>query len=135
MSTLPAAVHSAAEVRAMDRHAIDVQGIPGYTLMQRAGEAAFDLLLAAWPAARRVLVACGAGNNGGDGYVVARLAREAGLEVAVAALADPSRLTGDAARAHADFAAAGGTTQPFTDAARRRRRRDRGCAPRHRPRP
>jgi NAD(P)H-hydrate epimerase len=116
MSTLPAAVHSAAEVRAMDRHAIDVQGIPGYTLMQRAGEAAFDLLLAAWPGARRVLVACGAGNNGGDGYVVARLAREAGMEVAVAALSDPARLAGDAARAHADFAAAGGTTGPFTDA-------------------
>jgi NAD(P)H-hydrate epimerase len=116
MSPLPAAVHSAAEVRAMDRHAIDVQGIPGYTLMQRAAEAAFDLLLAAWPGARRVLVACGAGNNGGDGYALARLAREAGLDVAVAALADPARLAGDAARAHADFAAAGGTTEPFTDA-------------------
>ncbi len=113
MTTLPAAVHSAADVRAMDRHAIDAQGIPGYTLMQRAGEAAFDQLLGAWPAARRLLVACGAGNNGGDGYVVARLAREAGLEVTVAALADPARLRGDAARAHADFVAAGGSTVAF----------------------
>jgi NAD(P)H-hydrate epimerase len=116
MSRLPAAVHSAAEVRALDRYAIETQGIPGYTLMQRAAEAAFDLLLASWPGARRLLVVCGAGNNGGDGYVLARLAREAGLEVAVAALADPARLGGDAARACADFAAAGGATEAFTDA-------------------
>lgn len=100
----------------MDRYAIESLGIPGYTLMQRAGEAAFDLLLAAWPQARRVLVVCGAGNNGGDGYVLARLAREAGLEVAVAALADPARLRGDAARACGDFVAGGGTLRPFSDA-------------------
>jgi NAD(P)H-hydrate epimerase len=116
MTRLPAAVHSAAEVRAMDRHAIERQGIPGYTLMQRAGEAAFDLLLAAWPAARRLLIACGGGNNGGDGYVVARLAREAGLEVTVAALADPSRLAGDAARAYADYVASRGATVAFGEA-------------------
>lgn len=119
MNPLPTAVYRAADVRAMDRHAIEVQGIAGYTLMQRAGEAAFDLLLSAWPAARRLLVACGAGNNGGDGYVVARLAREAGLDVTVAALVDPARLAGDAARAHADYVAAGGTTRVFEPATAR----------------
>ena len=82
--------------------------------MCRAGEAALDLLLQAWPSAQRVLVACGAGNNGGDGYVLARLAQAAGLEVTVAALAEPAGLTGDAARACADYRAAGGVPQRFT---------------------
>jgi ADP-dependent NAD(P)H-hydrate dehydratase / NAD(P)H-hydrate epimerase len=113
MSALPVAVHGAAEVRAMDRHAIETLGVPGYTLMCRAGEAALDLLLQAWPSAQRVLVACGAGNNGGDGYVLARLAQAAGLEVTVAALAEPARLTGDAARACADYRAAGGVPRQF----------------------
>lgn len=113
MNALPASVFSAAQVRAMDAHAIERLGIPGYTLMGRAGEAALDCLSSHWPDAQRVLVLCGAGNNAGDGYVVARLAAAAGLEVTVAALGDPARLQGDAARARADFAAAGGETVAF----------------------
>jgi len=114
MEPLPVEVYSAAQVRAMDRHAIESAGIPGYTLMQRAGAAALASLRRAWPEARRIAIACGAGNNGGDGYVLARLARAAGLEVAVAALVDPARLSGDGARAFADFAAAGGRHAPFS---------------------
>lgn len=117
MSVPPVAVYSAAQVRAMDRHAIEHLGIPGYTLMTRAGEAALGLLVESWPRARRLLVACGGGNNGGDGYVLARLARDAGHEVLVAALAEPARLTGDAARAHADFVAGGGQAVGFDPAA------------------
>jgi NAD(P)H-hydrate epimerase len=116
MNALPASVFSAAQVRAMDAHAIERLGIPGYTLMGRAGEAALDCLARRWPGARRVLVLCGAGNNAGDGYVLARLATAAGLRVTVAALTDPARLRGDAARAHADFADAGGTTVGFSPA-------------------
>lgn len=108
MNALPAAVYTADQVRAMDAHAIERLGIPGYTLMTRAAEAALDLLVDSWPYTRRVLVLCGAGNNGGDGYVLARLARDAGLEVSVAAATAVERLGGDAARAHADYAAAGG---------------------------
>jgi ADP-dependent NAD(P)H-hydrate dehydratase / NAD(P)H-hydrate epimerase len=107
MDPLPAEVYSAASVRAMDRHAIE-GGIPGYVLMQRAGEAAFAVLRRRWPAARSVAVICGPGNNGGDGYVVARLARAAGLDVRAVAVTDPRRLKGDSARAHADFVASGG---------------------------
>ncbi len=84
--------------------------------MGRAGEAALDCLARHWPDAHRVLVLCGAGNNAGDGYVVARLAAASGLEVTVAALTEPSRLRGDAARAHADFLEAGGTTVDFSPA-------------------
>jgi NAD(P)H-hydrate epimerase len=97
----------------MDRHAIERAGIPGYTLMQRAGDAAFEALRLHWPGARTIAVLCGAGNNAGDGYVVARRARADGLAVRVAALGDPARLKGDAARAFADFAGGGGRTTAF----------------------
>jgi ADP-dependent NAD(P)H-hydrate dehydratase / NAD(P)H-hydrate epimerase len=106
MEPLPAEVHSAAQVRAMDRHAIEKVGIPGYELMRRAGGAALASLRRNWPDAEKILVVCGAGNNGGDGYVLARLAASSGIATKVAALSDPQALSGDAARAYADFAQA-----------------------------
>lgn len=109
----PVFLYAASDVRAIDRCAIDRHGIPGYDLMQRAGAACLAELRRRWPAARRVLVLCGTGNNGGDGYVIARLARDSGFEVAAAALADPAGLTGDAAHAAADFVQAGGTLIAF----------------------
>ena len=95
MRALPFELYRAAQVRELDRIAIQERGIPGYTLMNRAGEAAFNLLRNRWPEARRIAVVCGSGNNAGDGYVVARLAQRAGLEVEVLTLADPDRLQGD----------------------------------------
>jgi NAD(P)H-hydrate epimerase len=109
MSSLPVAVHTADQVRALDRHAIDDLQIPSYTLMTRAGEVALAALRSCWPSAQRIAVVCGPGNNGGDGYVLARLAREQRLEVVAIGLHDPARLQGDARRAHDDFLAAGGT--------------------------
>jgi len=114
MNTLPRNVFSAGQVRAMDRYAIERLGVAGYTLMTRAGEAALDLLGESWPSARRLAVLCGAGNNGGDGYVLARLARAAGLSVSAAAISPVEGLTGDAARAYADFSAAGGVAAQFS---------------------
>ena len=105
---LPSALYRAEQVRVMDRFAIDTLGIPGIDLMERAGEAAFRILRAQWPGAQRLAVVCGAGNNGGDGYVVARLAREAGLDVRVFALAPIERLRGDALTACRSWQAAGG---------------------------
>lgn len=99
MPNLEIAVYSAQSVREMDRIAIEDVGIPGFTLMGRAGQAAFDDARERFPDARRWLVICGAGNNAGDGYVIAKLARDAGLEVTVAALSDPEGLAGDAAQA------------------------------------
>lgn len=113
MDALPAAIFSAADVRAMDRHAIEAGGIPAHDLMQRAGAAAFQCLRHAWPGARQIAVLSGAGNNAGDGFVIARLAREAGMVVQVACVGDPRRLAGAAAEAFRDFAAAGGSHRPF----------------------
>jgi ADP-dependent NAD(P)H-hydrate dehydratase / NAD(P)H-hydrate epimerase len=115
MQPLPVLIHSTAAVRAADRHAIEVLGIPGYTLMTRAGEAALAALRAQWPLARRILVLCGRGNNGGDGYVLARYAQAAGLSVSVTAPAGPPT-AGDAARALADWTAAGGATDAWSAA-------------------
>jgi len=107
------ALYTVAQVRAFDRAAIEDHGIAGYELMQRAASAAFRYLCARWPQARRVVVLCGSGNNGGDGYVLARLAREAGFSVLVIA-AEAPRESGDAARACADWSAAGGKTNPVS---------------------
>jgi NAD(P)H-hydrate epimerase len=115
MDPLPAEVYSAASVRAMDRHAIERAGIPGYALMERAGAAALESIRRHWPGARTLAILCGAGNNAGDGYVVARLARAAGFSARLAALTEPARLGGDAARACADFRAAGGNVLAFGD--------------------
>jgi hydroxyethylthiazole kinase-like uncharacterized protein yjeF len=101
-----------ADVRELDRRAIEEFRIPGYTLMCRAGQAAFDVARARFPAARRWAVVCGGGNNGGDGYVIARLARAAGLDAQVYAASDPDQLRGDAARAWSEYVAAGGVAEP-----------------------
>ena len=93
---LPRALYRAEQVRGLDRAAIEGEGIPGAELMERAGAAAYRLLRARWPAARDVTVLCGVGNNAGDGYVVARLARADGLRVRVIQVGDPGRLRGDA---------------------------------------
>ncbi|MGE0483780.1 MAG: NAD(P)H-hydrate dehydratase [Gammaproteobacteria bacterium] len=104
---LPAVLYDAAATRALDRHAIEVAGIAGFDLMQRAGRAAFDALRAEWPQARRLAIVCGTGNNGGDGFVIAALARADGFEVDIELVGATERITGDAALAR-DLAASGG---------------------------
>lgn len=96
------------DVRAFDAAAI-AGGVPGHVLMERAAAAALRELRAHWPAARDLLVLCGGGNNGGDGYVLARLAKEAGLAPRVLAVVERSRLKNDAARAADECIAAGVT--------------------------
>lgn len=100
-------LYSAAQARAIDARAIGQYGIEGYILMQRAAAAALQALRARWPAARELRVFCGAGNNGGDGYVLARDAARQGFEVQVVAAVDAAALTGDAATAAKDCIAAG----------------------------
>ena len=115
MKPLPLAVHSAAQVRAIDRHAIDDLHIPSYTLMTQAGEAAAIALRSCWPSKQRIVVVCGPGNNAGDGYVLARLARSMRMDAVLVALTDPADLRGDARRAHDEFVAAGGVVQRWSD--------------------
>ncbi|MCU0761027.1 MAG: NAD(P)H-hydrate dehydratase [Steroidobacteraceae bacterium] len=114
---LPTAIYSTRQVRELDEHAIRERGVAGYTLMKRAGEASLRMMRTRWPMAHQVVIVCGAGNNAGDGYVLARFAQAAGLEVRVLAAADPQRLRGDARRAWQDFVASSGVVQPFGDAA------------------
>jgi NAD(P)H-hydrate epimerase len=83
-------------MRATDRWAIEVRGIPSPALMERAGEGLARVAAAHAPSGR-IAVVCGKGNNGGDGYVAARLLRGAGREVDVLAVWPPEELRGDAA--------------------------------------
>lgn len=95
------------QCREIDRLAIEELGIPGVVLMENAGRGAAEMVLNVIDEMReehyfkggepRVAVVCGGGNNGGDGYVVARHLYNAGVEVAVFAVSDPAKLTGDAA--------------------------------------
>lgn len=109
----PTAIYSAAQVRALDAWEIEKRRVPGFTLMTRAAEGALKVLRGRWPQAKRVAVVCGAGNNGGDGYVLARLARAAGLDALVLAAAPPDKLSGDARRAQEEWLATGGSAHPF----------------------
>lgn len=101
-------LYTAAAVRGVDYAAIHELGIPGYELMCRAGRAVVNIARDSFPDASRWLIVCGPGNNGGDGYVVARLAVEAGIDVKLCSLVDPRQLKGDAAQAYSDWQSGGG---------------------------
>jgi ADP-dependent NAD(P)H-hydrate dehydratase / NAD(P)H-hydrate epimerase len=104
----------AAEQRALDEWAIGDRGIAGLELMERAGAGLADLVGELAPSGRIVAV-CGKGNNGGDGFVAARLLRDRGREVDVLLLGDVAELRGDA-RANAERLP-GSPPGPFTPAA------------------
>src|ERR1700684_417127 len=87
---------SADEMRAIDRATSERFGIPALTLMEDAGAAVADYVLSHRAAARRIVVFCGKGNNGGDGLVAARRLHQQGKKVQVILLASPSDLRGDA---------------------------------------
>ena len=105
----------AEQVRELDRLAAERAGCPSYALMSRAGQAAYRVLRARWPAARRIAVLCGAGNNAGDGYVIARRALDDGLSAQVFYCVAPTDLAGDAARAAAEYQAVGGVATIMDD--------------------
>ena len=85
--------------------------------MERAGAGAFRALVRRWPEARRVTVVCGVGNNGGDGFVIARRAREAGREVRALVVGDPGRLGRDASAMLDSMRGAGVRCEPFAPSA------------------
>lgn len=82
--------------RAVDRLAVDQYGMTGLVLMENAGRGCAELLLKLGINGR-VAICCGSGNNGGDGFVIARHLENAGVAVDVALFADEGRITGDAA--------------------------------------
>lgn len=112
---IDAPLYTAAQTRELDRLAIETSGVDGYTLMQRAGAAAFDVIRARWPRIRNLVVVAGTGKNGGDGWVVATLAMAAGFEVTVWLVGAEDRIQGEARQALDGFIAAGGDHQPVSD--------------------
>ncbi|HEY0722063.1 MAG TPA: NAD(P)H-hydrate dehydratase [Gammaproteobacteria bacterium] len=113
MNGLPSKLYHTAQIRQLEQLAIDEFAIPATQLMERAGHAAFEVLRKRWPWCRNIVVVCGSGNNGGDGFVVARLARQAGLAVRVAAVGTSRGLKGEAAAAMKRAASAGVEIRPF----------------------
>ncbi|MFN3823087.1 MAG: NAD(P)H-hydrate epimerase [Pseudorhodobacter sp.] len=110
---------TSAQMRAIEVAAIDSGAVTGLELMERAGQGVVEAVLAEWPAlalpadggaapeppryfgqderrARQGIVLCGPGNNGGDGFVIARLLRQRGWEVHVCLLGESDRLPADA---------------------------------------
>ena len=94
---------SAAEMREIDRVTSERFGVPSITLMENAGSAVARFILSDYPQAERVGILCGKGNNGGDGFVVARKLVEAGRAVRVLLLSDPAELRGDSAAMFQDM--------------------------------
>ena len=88
---------TAAEMREIDRVTSASFGVPSTALMENAGEAVAVFVISRFPSVHTIGVICGKGNNGGDGFVAARKLHDAGKDVRVLLLADPSELKGDAA--------------------------------------
>ncbi len=107
--SLPHSVWPAQAMAQLERDAADSLGLTLYELMQRAGQASYELTRALWPQAQHWLILCGHGNNGGDGYVIARLAQAAGINVTLLACEGSKPLPQEAEQARDSWLAAGGT--------------------------
>ncbi len=93
-------IYQTQQIREIERLAIERFNISAELMMQRAGKAALDFLLRRWPQAQHIAIFCGAGNNGGDGYVLAYLANERNLKVSIWQIGDHSQLKDEAKNAH-----------------------------------
>ena len=106
-------LYDAAALRRLETQAAAALGGDEYELMRRAGQAAWRELLQHWPQARRIVVACGPGNNGGDGYALARYAWQSGRDVVVVRLPEGEPRAANARRACAEYEGAGGRVFAF----------------------
>lgn len=106
--SLPHSVWPAQALRQLETEGADYLGITLYELMLRAGHAAFAAIRQRWPQASNWLILCGHGNNGGDGYVIARLAQAAGCQVTLLACDSSQPLPPEAQSARAGWLEAGG---------------------------
>lgn len=96
MKQLPNNLYTAAQTRELDRITIQEFEVSGTVLMERAGTVAFEALKQRWPDTKVLCVVCGTGNNGGDGFVVARLAYENNMQVEVLIVGDNNKISGNA---------------------------------------
>lgn len=115
--SLSDALFSADSVRRIDQYVIEQQGVDGFDLMQSAARAAFRRLVVRWPGLEPLLVLCGAGNNGGDGYLMAANAVRHGLAVHCIAVAPTEKLSGDARKAWQSAVADGVEVRELADIA------------------
>lgn len=106
--SIPYSVWPAQALAQLERKGADTLGITLYELMLRAGQAAYEHIKMYWPEAQRWLILCGHGNNGGDGYVVARLAQAAGKQVTLLACEGNKALPEEAQTARDAWLEAGG---------------------------
>ncbi len=109
MNDLPVPLYLGSDVKKLDTLALEHLKISGYQLMCRAGQAAFNVLQDKWPHARTVTICCGPGNNGGDGFVLARLAKAQGLQVTVYAIGEmaENKTSSEAKQAKEEWLATG----------------------------
>ena len=113
MHTLPDNLYTAAQTREIDRSIIKDHHISGSELMSRAAKAALDILVKSWPQTKHIIVLCGGGNNGGDGYDLAHQAINQGFNVDVIELGNPEKMREEAFKARQVFLSTGQQAQPF----------------------
>lgn len=107
-ATLPSKLFVAEQIKELEREAAKKLAIDMYQLMERAGHAVFESFIAHFPKAHSCLILAGAGNNGGDAFVVARLAQQSGIKVLLYASEQGLTLSGDALIAKQGFMSSGG---------------------------
>lgn len=102
-------LYTGQQVKIGEVKAAKLAKVPMYELMQRAGFATYQLFTRYYGSSKHLLVVCGSGNNGGDGYVVALFAKQAGYSVTVISTCERDKLIGDARRAMQEWVTSGGT--------------------------
>ncbi|KJF89410.1 NAD(P)H-hydrate dehydratase [Photobacterium leiognathi] len=110
INSIPQALYLSEQVKQGEKQLATQHAITLYQLMESAGQAVFELIGSLYPQCSALLVCCGKGNNGGDGYVVARIAQQAGLDVTVWEMETVERLSSDATKARQRWLATGGNT-------------------------
>ena len=113
MLNLPHDLYTAEQIRELDRIVTEKHNISTAKLMARAGEAALSSIKSYWPQAERILVVCGVGNNGGDGYELARQAQDIGYRVVVYKVGDDKNLSQETAAARDALLATGTNVHQF----------------------
>ncbi|MEA3406011.1 MAG: NAD(P)H-hydrate dehydratase [Pseudomonadota bacterium] len=105
--------YTAQQSQAIDHYAIHQANIPSLLLMKRAGLFSYETLLTHYPKTKKLLIVCGTGNNGGDGFVVAQLALMAGIEVDIVLTGKTETLKNEALLAFQEVKQLGVKTSPF----------------------
>lgn len=108
MERLPTRLYTAQQVKQGEQLAAQQAGVEMYALMQRAGNAAYQHIRNQYPDIKHLSIVCGCGNNGGDGFVVAKLAQKDGLDVRLYLYGDDAKISGDAKKAKQEWLNGGG---------------------------